>query len=45
LDDTCGKFPPVLATPAVLVAKFATVVVDTGAPSLSNIDKNVRKKF
>jgi hypothetical protein len=41
LDDTGGKFA---TTPAVLVAKFATVVVN-GAPSLLNISQNFRKKF
>jgi hypothetical protein len=28
--DTRGNLPPVSTTPAVLVAKFATSVVDTG---------------
>jgi hypothetical protein len=38
--------PPVSTTPAVLVAKFAAGVVDTGgAPLLANISANFRKNL
>ncbi len=42
--DNGGKLPPVLLTPAKLVAKFAAGVVDAGvAPRLANISANFRK--
>jgi hypothetical protein len=41
-----ANLPPVSTTPAELVAKFATGVVDiSGAPWLVNIFVNFRKKF
>jgi hypothetical protein len=52
-----ANLPPVSTTPAELVAKFSTSVVDTGgkfaagavdtggAPWLANISANFRKKF
>jgi hypothetical protein len=44
--DTGAKLPPVSTiSTAKLVAKFATSVVDTGgAPCLSNISANIRKR-
>jgi hypothetical protein len=41
-----ANLPPVLTTPAELVAKFPVGVVDTGgAPWLANISTNFEKKL